>query len=59
MTKAVFLALSALPTRRTMKFNDFSDDSEDSEHTPAQRSAAASRSTWVSVGVNLDRKSVV
>ena len=36
-----------------MKFNDFSDDSEDSEHTPAQRSAAASRSTWVSVGVNL------
>ena len=36
-----------------MKFNDFADDSEDTEHTPAQRSAAASRSTWVSVGVNL------
>ena len=39
-----------------MKFNDFSDDSEgseDSEHSPAQRSAAASRSTWVSVGVTL------
>jgi len=36
-----------------MKFNDFADDSEDTEHSPAQRSAAASRSTWVSVGVNL------
>lgn len=36
-----------------MKFNDFADDSEDTEHTPAQRAAAASRSTWVSVGVNL------
>ncbi|WP_207911160.1 cation diffusion facilitator family transporter [Roseateles saccharophilus] len=29
------------------------DDSEDTEHTPAQRAAAASRSTWVSVLVNL------
>lgn len=36
-----------------MNFNDFADDSEDTEHTPAQRAAAASRSTWVSVGVNL------
>ena len=29
------------------------DDSEDVEHTPAERAAAASRSTWVSVAVNL------
>ena len=29
------------------------DDSEDTEHTPAERAAAASRSTWVSVFVNL------
>nr|WP_315202767.1 cation diffusion facilitator family transporter [uncultured Albidiferax sp.] len=33
--------------------NDLNDDSEDTEHTPAQRAAAASRSTWVSVAVNL------
>ncbi|MBH2019715.1 MAG: cation transporter [Burkholderiales bacterium] len=36
-----------------MKFNDLADDSEDTEHSPAQRAAAASRSTWVSVGVNI------
>jgi cation diffusion facilitator family transporter len=36
-----------------MKFNDFADDAEDTQHTPAERAAAASRSTWVSVGVNL------
>jgi cation diffusion facilitator family transporter len=36
-----------------MKFNDFADDTEDSLHTPAERAAAASRSTWVSVGVNV------
>jgi cation diffusion facilitator family transporter len=29
------------------------DDTEDSQHTPADRAAAASRSTWVSVAVNL------
>lgn len=29
------------------------DDPEDTEHTPAERAAAASRSTWVSVAVNL------
>lgn len=29
------------------------DDNENTEHTPAERAAAASRSTWVSVGVNL------
>jgi divalent metal cation (Fe/Co/Zn/Cd) transporter len=29
------------------------DNNEDTEHTPAERAAAASRSTWVSVGVNL------
>jgi len=36
-----------------MKFSDLADDSEDDQHTPAERAAAASRSTWVSVGVNL------
>ncbi|MDO8251584.1 MAG: cation diffusion facilitator family transporter [Rhodoferax sp.] len=36
-----------------MKFTDLADDAEDTEHTPAERAAAASRSTWVSVGVNL------
>lgn len=29
------------------------DDTEDGQHTPAERAAAASRSTWVSVAVNL------
>ncbi|MCZ8235518.1 MAG: cation diffusion facilitator family transporter [Inhella sp.] len=29
------------------------DDPEDTEHSPQERAAAASRSTWVSVGVNL------
>jgi cation diffusion facilitator family transporter len=36
-----------------MNFTDLDDASEHSTHTPAQRSAAASRSTWVSVGVNV------
>ena len=36
-----------------MNFTDLDDASEHSSHTPAQRSAAASRSTWVSVGVNV------
>jgi len=36
-----------------MNRNDFQEDPEDSSFTPAQRSAAAARSTWVSVGVNL------
>ncbi len=36
-----------------MKFNDLADDSEDTEHSAAERAAAASRSTWVSVGVNV------
>jgi cation diffusion facilitator family transporter len=36
-----------------MKFTELTDDSEDPQHTPAERAAAASRSTWVSVGVNL------
>ncbi len=36
-----------------MNFPDINDDPEDTEHTPAERAAAASRSTWVSVGVNL------
>ena len=36
-----------------MNINDLADDPEDAQHTPAERAAAASRSTWVSVGVNL------
>lgn len=36
-----------------MKFTDLAEDSEDSGHTPAERIAAATRSTWVSVAVNL------
>ncbi len=36
-----------------MKLTEFADDAEDAEHSPAERNAAATRSTWVSVGVNL------
>ncbi len=36
-----------------MTFTDLTDDPEDPVHSPAERAAAASRSTWVSVGVNL------
>ena len=35
-----------------MKSNEL-DDTEDTEHSPQERAAAASRSTWVSVVVNL------
>ena len=35
-----------------MKLNEL-DDTEDTEHSPQERAAAASRSTWVSVVVNL------
>ncbi|MEI8028663.1 MAG: cation diffusion facilitator family transporter [Comamonadaceae bacterium] len=36
-----------------MNFTELADDSEDTLHSPTERIAAASRSTWVSVGVNL------
>ncbi len=36
-----------------MKFEQFPDDEDDSGHSVAERSAAATRSTWVSVAVNL------
>jgi cation diffusion facilitator family transporter len=36
-----------------MKYTELADDPEDVGHSPAERIAAASRSTWVSVGVNL------
>ncbi len=36
-----------------MKFTVIADDTEDAQNTPAVRAAAASRSTWVSVGVNI------
>ena len=36
-----------------MKSTDWADDPEDTEHSPAERTSAAMRSTWVSVAVNL------
>jgi cation diffusion facilitator family transporter len=36
-----------------MNHDDIDDDNGDPQHSPAERAAAASRSTWVSVGVNL------
>jgi cation diffusion facilitator family transporter len=36
-----------------MNLNELADDAEDTQHTPEERAAAASRSTWVSVAVNL------
>lgn len=36
-----------------ISFNEPVDDPEDTEHTPAERAAAASRSTWVSVALNI------
>ena len=36
-----------------MKFTELADDPEETEHGRAERAAAAARSTWVSVAVNL------
>jgi cation diffusion facilitator family transporter len=36
-----------------MPITDLADDHEDPQHSPEERAAAASRSTWVSVGVNV------
>ncbi|MBK9347695.1 MAG: cation transporter [Burkholderiales bacterium] len=36
-----------------MNFPELTDDPEDTQHTPAERARAASRSTWVSVAVNV------
>jgi cation diffusion facilitator family transporter len=36
-----------------MKLTDLVDDPEDTEHSPVERAAAAARSTWISVIVNL------
>ncbi len=36
-----------------MKLTELHPDAEDAQHSLAERAAAASRSTWVSVGVNL------
>ena len=36
-----------------MPLTDLADDPEDPAHSPAERVAAAARSTWVSVGVNV------
>ena len=38
---------------RTMNMTELDDDSEHATHTPQERAAVASRSTWVSVLVNL------
>ena len=39
--------------RPLISSNEPVDDPEDTEHTPAERAAAASRSTWVSVALNI------
>ncbi|MET3130641.1 cation diffusion facilitator family transporter [Oxalobacteraceae bacterium GrIS 1.11] len=36
-----------------MPFNELADDHQETEHSASERAAAASRSTWVSVAVNL------
>lgn len=36
-----------------MNLDDLDDDPEDPQHTAAERAAAGTRSTWVSVGVNV------
>jgi len=36
-----------------INLQELADDTDDPDHTPQERAAAASRSTWVSVGVNL------
>ncbi|MFZ4535633.1 cation diffusion facilitator family transporter [Propionivibrio sp.] len=36
-----------------MQFTELDDDNEDAEHSATMRAAAASKSTWVSVAVNL------
>lgn len=41
-----------------MPFNNLADNHEDTQHSRAERRAAASRSTWVSVGVNLVLSSI-
>jgi cation diffusion facilitator family transporter len=46
-------APSSRTRHHTMNFNELADDTEDTLHSPTERIAAASRSTWVSVGVNL------
>jgi cation diffusion facilitator family transporter len=50
---ASFRPLISRSTQRHMDLSDFTDDPEDPQHTPQERAAAASRSTWVSVVVNL------
>ena len=50
------LQLAYLPAPNdlhSMNFTELDDDSEHSTHSAAQRGRAASRSTWVSVVVNV------
>jgi cation diffusion facilitator family transporter len=42
-----------MPDQPFMNFNQLSDNPEDTPSTLEQRAAAASRSTWISVGVNI------
>ncbi|MFT6589652.1 MAG: cation diffusion facilitator family transporter [Rhodoferax sp.] len=36
-----------------MKLTELANDTEDTQHSPSERARAASRSTWVSVGINV------
>ena len=41
-----------------MNLDDFDDDPEDHQHTPAERAAAGTRSTWVNVCLTITQVSV-
>ncbi len=45
--------ITRFPQHFPMNLHDNTDDPEDTEHSLQERAAAASRSTWVSVAVNL------
>lgn len=55
MLKTQSAPCPALPTRieHAMPFLNPTNDTEDPDHSPSEWAAAASRSTWVSVAVNL------
>ena len=54
LCRAHSLVCASTPSTPRMNPNtEFHDDNEDPDHTPAERAAAASRSTWVSVWVNV------
>lgn len=53
MQKGENSLLFVVMTILSMKFTELAEDTEDAVHTPVERAAAAARSTWVSVVVNL------